>query len=69
MIATRCLCVNLRKSEGGVEDGYFARQEREALDKLKATLAKKKKPIDERDEKVHLARLRARAHLQTKVTR
>lgn len=53
----RALCVNLRKSEGGVEDGWFAKQEREALEKLKATMAKKKKPIDEADEKVRLQKI------------
>ena len=46
------MCVNLRKSEGAAEDGWFAKQERAALDKLKASMAKKKKPIDEADEKV-----------------
>ena len=48
------MCVNLRKSEGAAEDGWFAKQERAALDKLKASMAKKKKPIDEADEKVSL---------------
>ena len=51
-VAARSMCVNLRKSEGAAEDGWFAKQERAALDKLKASLAKKKKPIDEADEKV-----------------
>ena len=50
-------CVNLRKTEGAAEDGWFAKQERAALDKLKASLAKKKKPIDEQDEKVRLQKI------------
>ena len=44
----------MRKVEGSGEDAYFARKQREQLEKLKQTLAKKKKPIDEADEKVRL---------------
>ena len=51
-IAQRGLCVNLRKADGTAQDAWFAKQEREALNKLKASLAAKKKPIDEADEKV-----------------
>ena len=53
----RALCVNLRKADGNQQDAWFAKQEREALEKLKATLAKKKKPMDEKDEKVRLQKI------------
>ena len=39
------------------EGDYFRQQERVALDKLKAAMAKKKKPIDEDDEKVRLSNI------------
>ena len=39
------------------EGDYFRQQERLALDKLKAAMAKKKKPIDEDDEKVRLSKI------------
>lgn len=54
---SRALCVNLRKTQGDAVDSWFAKQEREALNKLKASLAKKKKPIDEADEKVRLQKI------------
>ena len=47
--ASRSLCVNLRKSEGDAVDSYFAKKQREQLEKLKANLAAKKRPIDEAD--------------------
>ena len=51
-LAQRGLCVNLRQREGGKDDAWAVKKDREALEKLKASLAKKKKPIDEADEKV-----------------
>ena len=39
---SRALCVNLRKTGGDQTDSYFAKQQREQLEKLKASLAKKK---------------------------
>ena len=39
------------------EGDYFRQQERLALDKLKAAMAKKKKPIVEDDEKVRLSKI------------
>ena len=53
----RPLCVNLRKADGNAQDAWFAKQEREQLEKLKASLAKKKKPIAEADEKVRLQKI------------
>ena len=49
--------LNLRKTAGDGTDAYFAKQEREALEKLKASVAKKKKPMDEKDEKVRLQKI------------
>lgn len=54
-LPTRALC--MRKIDGNAMDGWFAKQEREALNKLKASMAKKKKPIDEADEKVRLQKI------------
>lgn len=48
---------SLRKTDGNSVDSWFAKQEREALEKLKASMAKKKKPIDEADEKVRLQKI------------
>ena len=42
---SRALCVNLRKSAGDQTDSYFAKQQREQLEKLKAQLAKKKSKL------------------------
>ncbi len=67
MAARRGLCVNLRKTEGSGEDSYFVKQQREALEKLKANLAKKKKPMDEADEKVRLQKIIERVGVREQI--
>ena len=62
-LAARPLCT-LRKTDGNREDSFFAKQQREALDKLKATLAAKKKPIDEADEKIRLQKIIERVNVR-----
>lgn len=56
-LASGIRALSLRKVEGDASDSWFAKKEREALEKLKASLAKKKKPIDEADEKVRLQKI------------
>jgi hypothetical protein len=53
---TQRLCT-LRRVDGSPEDAYFQKLQKEQLAKLKATLAKKKRPMDEADEKVRLQRI------------
>ena len=66
-VGTRGMCINLRKTEGSGEDSFFAKQQRAQLEKLKATLAKKKRPMDENDEKVRLKSIIERLNVRMEI--
>jgi hypothetical protein len=53
--------------EGSGEDSYFAKQQRAQLDKLKATLAAKKRPMDEPDEKMRLKKIIERVNVRMEI--